>query len=132
MLEYVTLGILCVGLTLVFFTFTYIHDIPYEIAKKRNHPQVEAIHIACVISLFTLHALWPLVYIWAVIKPSPLRVAITDGSGNNQEARIRDLEEQLATLNQELKSANAQSDPTLEARLSVLEASQLTAEKGAS
>ena len=53
MLEYVTLGILCVGLMLVFYTFLYIHDIPYEIAKKRNHSQVEAIHIGCLLSLFT-------------------------------------------------------------------------------
>jgi hypothetical protein len=104
MLEYVTLGILCVGLTLAFYTFVYIHDIPYEIAKKRNHPQVEAIHIACVLSLFTLHALWPLVFIWAVIKPNPLQVAISEGGGSREgsdgalQDKIAALETRIADL----------------------------------
>jgi len=31
----------------VFYTFIFIHDIPYEQAKKRNHPQADAIHVAC-------------------------------------------------------------------------------------
>ena len=63
-LEYFSLVILIVGLTLVFYTFIYIHDIPYQIAKKRNHPQAEAIHVACWLSVFTLNALWPLVFMW--------------------------------------------------------------------
>ena len=61
---------------MVFYGFIYIHDIPYAIAKKRNHPHKEAIHVACWLSLFTLHAIWPLVYIWSVFKPLPVRVSI--------------------------------------------------------
>lgn len=68
MLEYVSLAILLCGLTLTFYVFIYIHDIPYEIAKHRNHPQTEAIHAACWLSLFTLHAIWPIVFIWAISK----------------------------------------------------------------
>lgn len=74
-LEYASLIILIIGLTLVFYTFVYIHDIPYMIAKKRNHPQVEAIHVACWLSLFTIHALWPLVFLWAVSKKNPIEVS---------------------------------------------------------
>ena len=77
-LEYASLVILIIGLTLVFYTFVYIHDIPYMIAKKRNHPQVEAIHVACWLSLFTIHALWPLVFLWAVSKSSPIKVSVPD------------------------------------------------------
>ena len=77
-LEYASLVILIIGLTLVFYTFVYIHDIPYEIAKKRNHPQVEAIHVACWLSLFTIHALWPLVFLWAVSKSGPIEVSVQD------------------------------------------------------
>ena len=77
-LEYASLVILLIGLTLVFYTFVYIHDIPYEIAKKRNHPQVEAIHVACWLSLFTIHALWPLVFLWAVSKSGPIEVSVQD------------------------------------------------------
>jgi hypothetical protein len=42
-----------------------IHDIPYNIAKKRNHPHQDAIHYGGWISLFTLHAIWPFLWIWA-------------------------------------------------------------------
>ncbi len=87
-LEYASLVILLIGLTLVFYTFVYIHDIPYMIAKKRNHPQVEAIHVACWLSLFTLHALWPLVFLWAVSKRNPIEVSVTD----SQELEDRLLE----------------------------------------
>lgn len=44
-----------------------IHDIPYHIAIKRNHPHQDAIHVAGWISLFTLHAIWPFLWIWATI-----------------------------------------------------------------
>jgi len=71
MLEYFTLAILLMGLTLVFYTFVYIHDIPYDIAKHRNHPHTEAIHAACWLSLFTLHAIWPIVFIWSIAKQRP-------------------------------------------------------------
>lgn len=42
-----------------------IHDIPYLIAKKRNHPHQDAIHSGGWVSLFTLHAIWPFLWIWA-------------------------------------------------------------------
>lgn len=42
-----------------------IHDIPYHIAKKRDHPHQDAIHAGGWISLFTLHAIWPFLWIWA-------------------------------------------------------------------
>jgi hypothetical protein len=41
-------------------------DIPYRIAKKRNHPHQDAIHSACWVSLFTLQVIWPFIWIWAV------------------------------------------------------------------
>jgi hypothetical protein len=66
-LDYLSLVILIAGLLLVFYGFIYIHDLPYKIAKKRHHPHAEAIHVATWLSLFTLHAIWPLVYIWSVM-----------------------------------------------------------------
>ena len=44
-----------------------IHDVPYEIAKHRNHPHQDAIHAAGWVSLFTLHAIWPFLWIWAML-----------------------------------------------------------------
>ena len=99
-LNYFSLVILCIGLTLMFYAFIYIHDIPYSIAKKRKHPQAEAIHYACWLSLFTLHAIWPIVFIWALIdhKPIPVRIAGGEADAGMQEKlaalenRIRELE----------------------------------------
>ena len=70
-LDYLSLVILLAGLTLTFYGFIYIHDLPHKIAKKRHHPHEEAIHVACWLSLLTLHALWPIIYIWAVMHPKP-------------------------------------------------------------
>jgi hypothetical protein len=65
-LDYVALGILVfVALTLVYGVIA-IHDIPYEIAKARNHPHQDAIQAAGWVSLFTLHAIWPFLWIWAM------------------------------------------------------------------
>ncbi len=111
-LSYFALIVLLFGLLLVFYTFIYIHDIPYEQAKKRNHPQADAIHVACWLSLFTLHAIWPLVFLWAIAKPRPLNVAITSGGLGGPDTatqdRIAELEARLRKLEEvkpEVKSA---------------------------
>jgi len=38
----------------MFYGIIDIHDIPYELAKRRNHPQQDAIHVAGWVSLFIL------------------------------------------------------------------------------
>ena len=80
MLEYFALGLLLLSITALFYIFIFIHDLPHLIAKKRNHPQQEAIHYACWLSLFTLHAIWPLVFLWAVSNKSTFNVAIEGAS----------------------------------------------------
>jgi len=67
MLEYIALGILVFAAVTIFYGIIVIHDIPYEIAKKRNHPQQDALHVAGWVSLFTLHVLWPFLWIWAML-----------------------------------------------------------------
>jgi len=67
MLDYVALFLLIFVAVTVFYGIIAIHDIPYEIAKQRNHPQQDAIHVAGWISLFTLHVLWPFLWIWATL-----------------------------------------------------------------
>ncbi|MCK5818251.1 MAG: DUF3302 domain-containing protein [Psychromonas sp.] len=67
MLEYVALGLLVFVALTLFYGIIAVHDIPYEIAVHRNHPQQDAIHVAGWISLFTLHALWPFLWIWATL-----------------------------------------------------------------
>jgi hypothetical protein len=65
-LNYVALGMLFFVVVVLFYGIIAIHDIPYLIAKSRNHPHGDAIHAAGWVSLFTLHALWPFLWIWAM------------------------------------------------------------------
>ncbi|EJC77626.1 DUF3302 domain-containing protein [Rhizobium hidalgonense] len=64
-LDYFALGVLIFTVVTLFYAVIAIHDIPHIIAKKRNHPHQDAIHIAGWVSLFTLHVIWPFLFIWA-------------------------------------------------------------------
>lgn len=58
-LDYFALGVLILYSGHFFYGIIILHDIPYLIAKKRNHPHADAIHVAGWVSLFTLHVIWP-------------------------------------------------------------------------
>jgi hypothetical protein len=66
-LDYFALGVLIFVVVTLFYAVIAIHDIPHLIAKARNHPHQDAIHVAGWVSLFTLHAIWPFLFIWATI-----------------------------------------------------------------
>ncbi|MEH8196629.1 DUF3302 domain-containing protein [Aeromonas allosaccharophila] len=93
-LDYFALGLLVFVGLVIFYGVIVIHDIPYEIAKHRNHPHQDAIHVAGWVSLFTLHVLWPFLWIWATLY-RPDR-----GWGFSQ--RLEKDEDELAALKQEL------------------------------
>lgn len=101
MLEYVALALLIVMVTFIIYLVIYIHDIPYEIAKKRDHPHQDAIHIAGWVSLFLLHTIWPLLWIWAYLyKPGEkfLQMEVTGAGSEEQGKRIEQLEGQVNAL----------------------------------
>ena len=66
-LDYFALFLLAFTGLVLFYGIIAIHDIPYEIAKHRGHPHCDAIHVAGWVSLFTLHVLWPFLWIWATL-----------------------------------------------------------------
>jgi hypothetical protein len=49
--------------------FWMVHVLPEKIAEKRHHPQKEAIHTLCLLSLVFGGLLWPLAWLWAYTKP---------------------------------------------------------------
>jgi len=65
-LNYFALFLLLFVVVVLFYGIIAIHDIPYMIAESRHHPHQDAIHAAGWVSLFTLHALWPFLWIWAM------------------------------------------------------------------
>src|SRR5262245_6721102 len=94
-LDYLALALLLLSLTAVFYLFVFIHDLPHKIAKEREHPHVEAIHVACWLSLFTLHAMWPLVFTWAVSHKKGAYSADLDG---DLRRRLHEIEDRLRKI----------------------------------
>jgi hypothetical protein len=116
MLEYAALALLIVMVTFIIYLVIYIHDIPYEIAKKREHPHQDAIHIAGWVSLFLLHTIWPLLWIWAYLyKPGEkfLQMEVTGAGSEEQKKRIEQLEEQVRGLSASLNELAALSTEDL-------------------
>ena len=55
--------------------FWLVHVLPEKIAHKRHHPQADAIHTLCLLSLAFGGLLWPLAWLWAFMKPVAYRSA---------------------------------------------------------
>lgn len=115
-LDYFALGILFFVVVVIFYGVIAIHDIPYEIAKKRNHPQQDALHIAGWVSLFTLHAIWPFLWIWATLY----REDRGWGFGTVMK-REQALEEDVGTLRQTVIALQARLEQLEQASATVIE-----------
>ena len=112
--DYVVLGLLFVISITLIYAVIYIHDIPYEIAKKRNHPHQDAIHTAGWVSLFLLHTIWPFLWIWATLYRPDRGWGISNNvkQENSNELiamyemkkEIVDLKSKVETLEAELNS----------------------------
>jgi hypothetical protein len=106
MLEYVALGILVFVAIVLFYGVIVIHDIPYDIAKHRNHPHQDAIHVAGWVSLFTLHVIWPFLWIWATLY----RADRGWGFGAETPAARASAPEENSALQAELATLKARID----------------------
>ena len=101
-LEYVALGILIFVVLVIFYGIIAIHDIPYEIAKKRNHPHQDVLHVAGWVSLFTLHVLWTFLWIWATLYREDRGWGFsTDSGGESLGNRLDAIETRLSVLEPE-------------------------------
>jgi hypothetical protein len=91
MLDHIALGILIFTAISLLFGSIAILDIPYKIAVKRNHPHQDAIYYAGWVSLFTLHAIWPLLWIWSAVyreDPGPRFAQINEDTAINDKAAV--------------------------------------------
>jgi hypothetical protein len=95
--EIFSLCILGLGLTMVVYAMVWLHGIPHHIAEANDHPHKRIIHHACWLSLFTLHAIWPLVYLWSVMPRQRLTVAVEHPEQDKLKARLDELERRLAS-----------------------------------
>ncbi|ABV86199.1 DUF3302 domain-containing protein [Shewanella pealeana] len=108
-LDYFALGIIFFVAIFLFYGVIAIHDIPYEIAKKRNHPQQDALHIAGWVSLFTLHAIWPFLWIWATLYREDRGWGFQEVVEKEQilESEVKGLTESVRKLEQRLAEMEA-------------------------
>jgi type VI protein secretion system component VasK len=104
-LNYFALGLLIFVVVVIFYGIIAIHDIPYLIAKSRNHPHEDAIHAAGWVSLFTLHVLWPFLWIWAMTYRPERGWGFTHGQVQqpvDDQSELADLRRRLAELEAKL------------------------------
>ena len=67
--------VICFVPIVVIVLFWLVHVLPEKIAEKRHHPQKDAIHTLCLLSLAFGGLLWPLAWLWAYTKPVGYRLA---------------------------------------------------------
>ncbi len=55
--------------------FWMVHVLPQKAAEKRQHPQKEAIHVLCLLSLVFGGLLWPIAWLLAYSRPTGYALA---------------------------------------------------------
>lgn len=135
MLDYFALGLLVFVALVLFYGIIAIHDIPYEIAKARQHPQQDAIHVAGWISLFTLHTIWPFLWIWATLYRSDRGWGFLKDKEEKQELsqlleQVLQVNERIHTIESENNAKLATQNHLIQALQSRIEAIELKGSKG--
>jgi hypothetical protein len=98
-LDYVALAFLILIVLLLVYGLVGVWGMPYEIAKARNHPHQDAIGAATWVSLATLGALWPFLWIWAMAYQPERGWGLSNGAPRPDLAEeIAKLESRLAVL----------------------------------
>ena len=103
-LDYFALAMLIFTALVLFYGIIALHDIPYEIAKRRNHPHQDAIHVAGWVSLLTLHVIWPFLWVWATIYRPERGYGFGSGAGAATEDQFAALQARIAQLEERMAS----------------------------
>jgi CBS domain containing-hemolysin-like protein len=94
--------------------FWMVHVLPQKAAEKRHHPQKEAIHVLCLLSLLFGGLLWPIAWLWAYSRP--VMHAMAHGTERHEDYFTEQAElaeagdvpiEQVAALRAELDGLEA-------------------------
>ena len=100
--------------------FWLVHVLPEKIAEKRHHPQKDAIHVLCLLSLVFGGLLWPLAWLWAYSKPVLHKLAYGRDKHEDYYAELEaetaaeaqglSVEEELGRLRHELEQLEKRGD----------------------
>ena len=92
-LDIFALIVIAILLAFVIWLVVLLGSMPGNIAKKRNHPQADAIQVLGWIGVITLGVSWFIGFVWAYTKP--FGTSTTDPA---LDARVKELENQLEQL----------------------------------
>ena len=119
--------VICFVPIVVIVLFWLVHVLPEKIAEKRHHPQKDAIHTLCLLSLAFGGLLWPLAWLWAYTKPVGYKLAYGTEKHDDYYAEMGEkakggalLSDEIVHLQHELDAMAAKG--TLPANLKALRA----------
>ena len=77
-----------------------------RLRSAENHPHQDAIHVAGWVSLFTLHVLWPFLWIWATLwrEERGWGFVKLEDEQRDMQHRLQLLSEKVNSLERELVS----------------------------
>jgi hypothetical protein len=90
-LAFVVFGILFLAIVVAIVA---LGSLPGNIARRRGHPQADAITAAGWIGIASMGILWPIAFVWAFLRPANYAVA--------QPSREAEESKQLAQLQNRL------------------------------
>ena len=92
-LDIFALIVIAILLAAVIWLVVFLGNVPGDIARKRNHPQSEAISALGWIGLITMGVGWFVAMVWAYYKPN--------ASDSGLQKRVDNLEDQIRQLQEE-------------------------------
>ena len=121
---YVAWFVICIVPIGAIVLFWMVHVLPEKIAHKRHHPQRDAIHTLCLLSLAFGGLLWPLAWLWAYTKPVGYRIAYGTERHDDYYHELGEkaqagelLEHELEHLREELDALAAKGSLTAELKV---------------
>jgi hypothetical protein len=76
---------------------------PAKIARKRGHPQVDAINVTSWLGIITMGLLWPFALIWAYTRPPYMLQATGEPIGGATPDQVASLAARVESLEQQLR-----------------------------
>ena len=96
-LDIFALVVIALLLAVVIWLVVLLGNMPGDIARKRNHPQSQAISALGWIGIITMGLGWFIAIVWAYYKPETSSAGIPDNETDLKQ-RIDELENQLKQM----------------------------------
>lgn len=107
---YMAWVVICVVPIVLIVLFWKVHVIPEKIAEARHHPQKDAIHVLCLLSLMVGGLLWPLAWLWAYARPVAFKAAYGTEKHEDYYVEMADKAQAGALLGHEIAHLREELD----------------------